>query len=99
MPIQEALSFEPEDVRTMAMNLFHRLCEKIAQAVKYGQDFVTIEALSQWRRTLLLSIFIARPDPLPDIRRLATLLWKEKVQSGQKAKIEITGVLQQTLRA
>ena len=68
--------------------------------MKYGQDFLTIEALSQWQRdTLLSSIFIARSDPLPDIRRLTALLWKEKVQSGQKAKTEITGVLQQTLRA
>ena len=80
--------------------IFHRLCEKIAEAVKYGQDFLTIEALSQWQRhTLLSSIFIAGSDPLPEIPRLATLLWKEKVQSGQKARIKITGVLQQTLRA
>jgi len=98
--MQESLFFDSEEARTMAMDLFHRLCEKIAEAVKYGQDFLTIEALSQWQRhALLASIFIARSDPLPDIRRLATLLWKEKVQSGQKAKTEITGVLQQILRA
>ena len=29
--IQEALFFEPEDARTMAMELFHRRCEKIAE--------------------------------------------------------------------
>ena len=98
--MQEALFFEPEDARTMAMDLFLRLCEKIAEAVKYGQDFLTIEAFSQWQRhTLWSSVFIAGWDPLPDICRLATLLWKEKGQSGQKAKTEIMGVLQQTLRA
>ena len=72
---------------------FHRLCEKIAEAVEYGQDLLTIDAPSQWQRhTWLSPIFIARSDPLLDFRRLATLLWKEIVQSCQKAKTEITGV-------
>merc|ERR1719188_2595012 len=45
------------------------------------------------------SIFIACRDECANVRRLATLLWKEKVQSGQKAKGEILGLLLKALRA
>ena len=38
------------------------------------------------RHSLLVSIFIARTDDHHDVRRMATLLWKEKLQSGPKAK-------------
>ena len=51
------------------------------------QDFLSMDCLSQFHRhSLLCSIFIARTDDHHDVRRMATLLWKEKLQSGPKAK-------------
>jgi hypothetical protein len=46
-----------------------------------------MDCLSSFHRhSLLVSIFIARTDDHHDVRRVATLLWKEKLQSGPKAK-------------
>ena len=51
------------------------------------QDFLSMDCLTPFHRhSLLVSIFIARTDDHHDVRRMATLLWKEKLQSGPKAK-------------
>lgn len=51
------------------------------------EDFLSMDCLSPFHRhSLLVSIFIARTDDHHDVRRMATLLWKEKLQSGPKAK-------------
>lgn len=56
-------------------------------SVFLGQDFLSMDCLSSFHRhSLLVSIFIARTDDHHDVRRVATLLWKEKLQSGPKAK-------------
>jgi len=92
--MQECLFFEQADARDLAMQLFFALCEKVAEAVKFGQDLLSFEALPTWyRHSLLCSIYIARTDSNPSVRRMATLLWKEKIQSGQKAKSEILPLL------
>jgi len=97
--IQASLFFPGEDARSFAMSLFFFLCEKIGEAVKFGQDFLTVEALTVRQRHLLLSsIFIARTDKMADVRRMATLLWKERLQSGPKAKGEILPLLLQVLK-
>jgi len=98
-PMQEALFYESAEARDLAMQLFFSFCEKLAEAVKFGQDFLSMDALSVAQRHALLgSIFIARTDENPAVRRIATLLWKEKLQSGQKAKTEILPHLQRSLR-
>jgi ABC-type Mn2+/Zn2+ transport system ATPase subunit len=98
--LQQALFFEDEDGRERAMNLFFTFCEKLQDAVKFGQDFLSMEAIPQWyRHSLLSSIFIARTDTNYAVRRQATLLWKEKLQSGQKAKTEIMPLLVQIMKA
>eukprot|EP00913_Durusdinium_trenchii_P003604 g3335.t1 len=51
------------------------------------------------RHSLLVSIFIARTDDHHDVRRMATLLWKEKLQSGPKAKAEVLPLLLAVLKA
>jgi len=97
--MQQALFFASEDARVFAMELFFFLCEKLADAVKFGQDFLSFEALSVRQRHLLLSsIFIARSDKLSELRRIASLLWKERLQSGPKAKGEILPLLLQVVR-
>ncbi|CAE7713645.1 YEF3 [Symbiodinium sp. KB8] len=98
--MQEALFFEDEESRTRAMDLFFAFCEKISEGMKFGQDFLTMDCLSQFHRhSLLSSIFIARTDDHHDVRRVATLLWKEKLQSGPKAKAEILPLLLSVLKA
>mmetsp|Transcript_74097 Transcript_74097/g.131011 ORF Transcript_74097/g.131011 Transcript_74097/m.131011 type:complete len:1474 (-) Transcript_74097:92-4513(-) len=98
--MQESLFFDDEDSRGRAMDLFFALCEKISEGMKFGQDFLSMDCLSVWHRhTLLASMFIARTDRQHDVRRMATLLWKEKLQSGPKAKAEILPVLLQILKA
>lgn len=98
--LQESLFFEEENARDMAMQLFFRLCDKLQEAVKFGQDFTTIEVLPlQQRHVLLSSIYIARTDENPSVRRNATLLWKERVQSQQKAKAEMLPVLLRVLKS
>lgn len=98
--LQQALFFENENGRELAMQIFFTFCEKLTDAVKFGQDFLSMEALPVWyRHSLLSSIFIARTDDNYAVRRQATLLWKEKLQSGQKAKTEITPLLSQILNA
>jgi len=97
--LQEALFYEEEDARDLAMQLFFRLCDRLQEAVKFGQDFTTIEVLPLSQRHLLLaSIYIARTDENPSVRRNATLLWKERVQSQQKAKAEIMPTLLRVLK-
>ena len=51
------------------------------------------------RHSLLCSIFISRSDEQHDVRRMATLLWKEKLQSGAKGKAEILPLLLSYLKA
>lgn len=98
--MQQALFFDAEDARVFSMELFLYLCEKLGDAVKFGQDFLSFEALTVRQRHLLLSsIFIARTDKLSELRRMASLLWKERLQSGPKAKGEILPLLLQVLRA
>jgi len=98
--MQESLFFEDELAQGRAMELFFALCEKIAEGMKFGQDFLSMDCLSTWHRHMLLvSVFIARTDAYHDVRRLATLLWKEKLQSGPKAKAEIMPLLLQVLKA
>jgi len=98
-PMQDALFFDTEDAQDLAMQLFFMLCDKIQEAVKFGQDFTTVESIpTSQRRALLSSIYIARTDPNPSVRRNATLLWKERVQSGPKAKAEILPQLLQHLK-
>ncbi|CAJ1452648.1 unnamed protein product [Effrenium voratum] len=98
--MQEALFFQEEEARTRAMDLFFALCEKISEGMKFGQDFLSMDCLSAFHRhSLLVSIFIARTDSHMDVRRVATLLWKEKLQSGPKAKAEILGLLLSVLKA
>eukprot|EP00438_Fugacium_kawagutii_P007279 Skav234427 [mRNA] locus=scaffold1656:160413:170895:- [translate_table: standard] len=59
-----------------------------------------MDVLSQFHRhSLLVSIYIARTDDHHDVRRVATLLWKEKLQSGPKAKAEILPLLLAVLKA
>mmetsp|Transcript_87833 Transcript_87833/g.284317 ORF Transcript_87833/g.284317 Transcript_87833/m.284317 type:complete len:1490 (+) Transcript_87833:154-4623(+) len=88
--LQYALFYEEEDARDLAMQLFFGLCDKLQEAVKFGQDFLSMEMLNTVQKhSLLSSIYIARTDENPAVRRNATLLWKERVQSGQKAKAEI----------
>mmetsp|Transcript_91956 Transcript_91956/g.268916 ORF Transcript_91956/g.268916 Transcript_91956/m.268916 type:complete len:1478 (-) Transcript_91956:56-4489(-) len=97
--LQEALFYEEEDARDLAMQLFFRLTEKVQEAVKFGQDFTTVEVLPLTQRHLMLcSIYIARTDENPGVRRNATLLWKERVQSQQKAKAEIMPTLFRVLK-
>jgi len=97
--MQDAVFFDTEAAQELAIDLFFLLCDKIQDAVKFGQDFTSVEALSVvQRRSLLSSIYIARTDPNPAIRRVATLLWKERVQSGPKAKADILSSLQQYLK-
>lgn len=98
--LQEALFYEEEDARDLAMQLFFRLCDKVQEAVKFGQDFTSVEVLPLTQRYLLLSsIFIARTDENPAVRRNATLLWKERVQSQQKAKTEIMPTVHRVLKS
>eukprot|EP00929_Paragymnodinium_shiwhaense_P111913 TRINITY_DN80188_c0_g1_i1.p1 TRINITY_DN80188_c0_g1~~TRINITY_DN80188_c0_g1_i1.p1 ORF type:complete len:1479 (-),score=470.02 TRINITY_DN80188_c0_g1_i1:243-4679(-) len=94
-PMQDALFFEEEEAQDLAMQMFFLLCEKIQDAVKFGQDFTSVEVLSdKQRKYLLSSIYIARSDPANHaVRRHATLLWKEKVKSGPKARAEILPTL------
>ena len=88
--MQQALFFDTEAARALSMTLFFELCGKIAEAMKFGQDFLSMDALPQfYRHSLLSSIFIARTAEDHDVRRMSTLLWKEKVQSGPKAKAAI----------
>mmetsp|Transcript_560 Transcript_560/g.1554 ORF Transcript_560/g.1554 Transcript_560/m.1554 type:complete len:1487 (+) Transcript_560:65-4525(+) len=88
--LQQALYFETEEARAFAMQLFFDVSEKIAQAMKFGQDFLSMDALPvYYRHSLLSSIFIGMKAEEHEVRRLSTLLWKEKVQSGPKAKAEI----------
>jgi len=98
--LQEALFFEEEDARDLAMQLFFKLCDKVQEAVKFGQDFTSVEVLPLSSRHLLLaSIFVARTDENPAVRRNATLLWKERVQSQQKAKAEIMPTIHRVLKS
>jgi len=98
--MQDSLFFEDEDARGRAMDIFFGLCENIGNGMKFGQDFLSMDVLSVRHRHLLLcSIFIARTDKQHDVRRMATLLWKEKLQSGPKAKGEILPLLLQVLKA
>mmetsp|Transcript_67005 Transcript_67005/g.160565 ORF Transcript_67005/g.160565 Transcript_67005/m.160565 type:complete len:1485 (+) Transcript_67005:94-4548(+) len=98
--MQESLFFEEEDARDLAMQLFFYFCDKLQEAVKFGQDFMSVEVLPPtFRKSLVCSIFIARTDGNPAVRRVATLLWKERIQSGQKAKAEILPQLLQHLKA
>eukprot|EP00928_Gymnodinium_smaydae_P001449 TRINITY_DN10536_c0_g1_i1.p1 TRINITY_DN10536_c0_g1~~TRINITY_DN10536_c0_g1_i1.p1 ORF type:complete len:1493 (-),score=315.49 TRINITY_DN10536_c0_g1_i1:304-4572(-) len=88
--MQDSLFFPGEEAQDLAIQLFFMLCDKIQDAVKFGQDFLSVECLtSAQRHSLLSSIYIARTDPNHNVRRNATLLWKERVQSGPKAKAEI----------
>eukprot|EP00440_Ansanella_granifera_P043221 gb/GFBE01046855.1/.p1 GENE.gb/GFBE01046855.1/~~gb/GFBE01046855.1/.p1 ORF type:complete len:1484 (+),score=454.50 gb/GFBE01046855.1/:1-4452(+) len=98
--VQNALFFEDEEARSRAMDVFFILCEKIGEGVRFGQDFLSMDSISTFHRhRLLASIYIARTDRQPDVRRMATLLWKEKLQSGQKAKAEIIPVLLSLIKA
>jgi len=98
--LQEALFFEGDEAREHAMTIFFSFCEKIAESMKFGQDFVSMEILPTWyKHSLLSSIFIARTDANYSVRRQATLLWKERLQSGQKAKGEIMPFLLSALQA
>ncbi|CAK9007606.1 unnamed protein product [Durusdinium trenchii] len=98
--MQEALFFQEEEPRTRAMDLFFAFCEKISEGIKFGQDFLSMDCLSPFHRhSLLVSIFIARTDDHHDVRRMATLLWKEKLQSGPKAKAEVLPLLLAVLKA
>lgn len=98
--MQEALFFQEEEPRARAMDLFFSFCEKISEGIKFGQDFLSMDCLSSFHRhSLLVSIFIARTDDHHDVRRVATLLWKEKLQSGPKAKAEILPLLLSVLKA
>lgn len=92
--MQQALFCESEPSRELTMELFSALCEKIGEAVKFGQDFLSMEALPVWyRHSILASIYIARTDTSYSVRRQASLLWKERLQSQQKAKGEILPLL------
>lgn len=96
--IQQALFFETEEARELVMPLFFAFCEKLAEAVKFGQDFLSMEQLSpEDRHSLLCSVLIAKTDSSFAVRRLATLLWKDRLQSQQKAKAEIMPRLLRTL--
>lgn len=98
--LQEALFFEDIEPRDRAMGTFAALCEKLAEGMKFGQDFLSMDCLPVWQRHILLvSMFIARTDECFDVKRLAQLLWKEKLQSGPKAKSEILPRLLQVLKA
>jgi len=98
--MQEALFFQEEEARARAMDLFFSFCEKISEGIKFGQDFLSMDCLTPFHRhSLLVSIFIARTDDHHDVRRMATLLWKEKLQSGPKAKAEILPLLLRVLKA
>lgn len=98
--LQQALFFETEDARAFAMELFFKFCEKVSDAVKFGQDFLSMEAMPQfYKQSLVCSMFIARTDENYSVRRQANLLWKDKLQSGQKAKAEILPLLQQIIKA
>lgn len=80
------------------MPLFHALCEKVAEAIKFGQDFLSMEQLPlQDRHSVICSILIAKSDSSYAVRRLGTLLWKERLQSQQKAKAEVMPLLLRTL--
>jgi len=97
--VQQSLFFATEEARGFAMQAFFALCEKIAEAMKFGQDFLSMDALTiYYRHSLLSSIFIARNAEDHDVRRMSTLLWKEKVQSGPKAKAEILPFLLRVLK-
>lgn len=97
--LQASLFFEAEEAREHAMTVFFNFCEKLAESMKFGQDFLSMEILPTWyRQSLLASIFVARTDPSYSVRRQATLLWKERLQSGQKAKGEIMPVLQSVIK-
>jgi len=98
--LQEALFVEGEGAREFVMDLFFAFCEKVGESVKFGQDLLSMEILPVWyRHSLLCSMFIARTDGNYAVRRQAGLLWKEKLQSGQKSKAEILPVLLQVLKA
>lgn len=100
--LQWALMFEGEEARDLAAELFSDFCGKVADTMNFGQDFLSMEVISQVERhSLLSSIFIACRDESSNVRRLASLLWKEKLQSGQKAKGELLkeGLLLKALRA
>lgn len=98
--IQAALFVDSESAKDFVMQLFFYLGEKLGEAVKFGQDFLTVEAIPVRQRHLLLSsIFIARTDKMHEVRRMAALMWKERLQSGPKAKGEILPILLQVLKA
>merc|ERR1719506_499238 len=88
--LQQALFVESDGARELVMDIFFAFCEKIQESVKFGQDFLSMETMPAWyRQSLLCSIFIARTDANYAVRRQANLLWKEKLQSGQKLKSKL----------
>lgn len=101
-PLAEAvLTFECiGKAREMAMDLVSDLAEKISEMKKYGQDFLSMTAAPvRLRHQLVLLLLIGRADEDNAVRRQCGLMWKEGIQSGQKAKRDVMGVLLSTLKA
>ncbi|CAD7923578.1 unnamed protein product [Amoebophrya sp. A120] len=100
-PLAEAvLTFECiAKAREMAMDLVAAQAEKIAEMKKYGQDYLSMTSASlKVRYQLVLLLLIGRADEDPAVRRQCGLMWKEGIQSGQKAKRETLPVLMATLQ-
>eukprot|EP00397_Hematodinium_sp_SG-2012_P000762 GEMP01000763.1.p1 GENE.GEMP01000763.1~~GEMP01000763.1.p1 ORF type:complete len:1420 (+),score=303.17 GEMP01000763.1:231-4490(+) len=97
--IDAVLTFTSHNGRDLAMQLFSQLCDRLSELRKFGQDFLTMDAITQRSRmSLCCMIQICRTDVDPAVRRLAALLWKECVQSGQKAKRDILPSLMRALK-
>lgn len=97
--MQEALFFEGEAARDLAMQSFMVFVEKVWDAVGFGKDLLTMDGLSVTNRhSLICSLFMSRNDSTHEVRRMATLLWKEKLQSGPKTKGEILPHLLRVLK-
>jgi len=90
---------DANDGRDRVMKLIHQLCDKLGEMRKFGQDLMSMEVLTDDNRLRLCCfILIARTDSQPAVRRLASLLWKEGIQSGQKSKRALLPTLMLVLK-